>query len=151
MLCLCCGICRLWLKIGTWKYHGCTGRFFFLLFFFQRYESFPSPKTAYSYLLKYFSFVCNGKVIRLCFIFFFHKVNLEKPWEHFLFVKCFFFLLSNDQAASIRVARLCLINLALSNHHDLQRCKVTNYIYSRYCNWVAFLCTCTFLSNIFNL
>ncbi len=25
-----------------------------------------------------------------------------------------------------------------------QRWKVTNYIYSRYCNWVAFLCTCTF-------
>ncbi len=33
----------------------------------------------------------------------------------------------------------------------LQRWKVTNYIYSRYCNWVAFLCTCTFLSNFFNL
>ncbi len=32
-----------------------------------------------------------------------------------------------------------------------QRWKVTNYIYSRYCNWVAFLCTCTFLSNFFNL
>ncbi len=32
-----------------------------------------------------------------------------------------------------------------------QRWKVTNYIYSRYCNWVAFLCTCTFLSNVFNL
>ncbi len=35
MLCLCCGICRLWLKSGTWKYHGCTGRkkklFFFVL------------------------------------------------------------------------------------------------------------------------
>ncbi len=25
-----------------------------------------------------------------------------------------------------------------------QRWKVTNYIYSRYCNWVAFLCTSTF-------
>ncbi len=24
MLCLCCGICRLWLKSGTWKCHGCT-------------------------------------------------------------------------------------------------------------------------------
>ncbi len=34
---------------------------------------------------------------------------------------------------------------------DKQRWKVTNYIYSRYCNWVAFLCTCTFLSNFFNL
>ncbi len=34
-----------------------------------------------------------------------------------MFVKCFFFLLlSKDQAASIRVDRLCLINLALSNH-----------------------------------
>ncbi len=32
-----------------------------------------------------------------------------------------------------------------------QRWKVTNYIYSRYCNWVAFLCTCTFLSNFFYL
>ncbi len=50
--------------------------------------------------------------------FFLHKVNLEKPWEHFLFVKCFFFLLSN-----IRVDRLCLINLALSNHHDLTKIK----------------------------
>ncbi len=55
--------------------------------------------------------------------FFLHKVNLEKPWEYFLFVKCFFFLLSNDQAASIRVDRLCLINLALSNHHDLTKIK----------------------------
>ncbi len=34
---------------------------------------------------------------------------------------------------------------------ESQRWKVTNYIYSRYCNWVAFLCTCTFLSNFFNL
>ncbi len=58
------------------------------------------------------------------FFFFLHKVNLEKPWEHFLFVKClFFFLLRNDQAASIRVDRLCLINLALSNHHDLTKIK----------------------------
>ncbi len=56
--------------------------------------------------------------------FFLHKVNLEKPWEHFLFVKCFFFfLLSNDQAASITVDRLCLINLALSNHQDLTKIK----------------------------
>ncbi len=39
---------------------------------------------------------------------------------------------------------LCVIGLS-------QRWKVTNYIYSRYCNWVAFLCTCTFLSNFFNL
>ncbi len=62
-------------------------------------------------------------MIRLCFVFFLHKVNLEKPWEHFLFVKCFFFLLSNDQAASIRDDRLCLINLALSNHHDLTKIK----------------------------
>ncbi len=38
-----------------------------------------------------------------------------------------------------------------SHHYPVQRWKVTNYIYSRYCNWVAFLCTCTFLSNIFNL
>ncbi len=30
--------------------------------------------------------------------------------------------------------------------HDAQhqRWKVMNYIYSRYCNWVAFLCTSTF-------
>ncbi len=34
---------------------------------------------------------------------------------------------------------------------SLQRWKVTNYIYSRYCNWVAFLCTCTFLSNFFTM
>ncbi len=54
--------------------------------------------------------------------FFLHKVNLEKPWENFLFVKCFFFLLSNE-AASIRVDRLCLINLALSNHQDLTKIK----------------------------
>ncbi len=53
-------------------------------------------------------------------VFFLHKVYLEKPWEHFLFVKCFFSLLSNDQAA---VDRLCLINLALSNHHDLTKIK----------------------------
>ncbi len=39
----------------------------------------------------------------------------------------------------------------IRNDRCLQRWKVTNYIYSRYCNWVAFLCTCTFLSNIFNL
>ncbi len=56
--------------------------------------------------------------------FFLHKVNLEKPWEHFFFM--FFFLLSNDQAASIRVDRLCLINLALSNHHDLTKIKSTD-------------------------
>ncbi len=55
--------------------------------------------------------------------FFLHKVNLEKPWEHFLFVKLIFFLLSNDQAASIRVDCLCFINLALSNHHDLTKIK----------------------------
>ncbi len=55
MLCLCCGICRLWLKSGTWKYHGCTARNKKLFFCSQRYESFPSPKTAYSYLLKLFS------------------------------------------------------------------------------------------------
>ncbi len=61
-------------------------------------------------------------MIRLCFVFFLFKVNLEKPWEHFLFVKCFFSL-SNDQAASVRVDRLCLINLALSNHHDLTKIK----------------------------
>ncbi len=44
-------------------------------------------------------------------------------------------------------------SLSLSHTHVgfYQRWKVTNYIYSRYCNWVAFLCTCTFLSNIFNL
>ncbi len=35
----------------------------------------------------------------------------------------FFFLLSNDQAASIRVDPLCLINLALSNHQDLTKIK----------------------------
>ncbi len=29
------------------------------------------PKQLISYLLKEFSFVCNGKVIRLCFVFFF--------------------------------------------------------------------------------
>ncbi len=40
---------------------------------------------------------------------------------------------------------------AEQRHSYRQRWKVTNYIYSRYCNWVAFLCTCTFLSNIFNL
>ncbi len=40
-----------------------------------------------------------------------------------MFVKCFYFILSNDQAASIRVDRLCLINLALSNHHDLTKIK----------------------------
>ncbi len=39
------------------------------------------------------------------------------------FVRYMFFLLSNDQAASIRVDRLCLINLALSNHHDLTKIK----------------------------
>ncbi len=55
--------------------------------------------------------------------FFLHKVTLEKPWEHFLFLNVFFFLLSNDQAASIRVDRLCLINLALSNHQDLTKIK----------------------------
>ncbi len=56
-----------------------------------------------------------------CFVFL-HKVNLEKPWEHFCSL-IFFFLLSNDQAASIRVDRLCLINLALSNLHDLTKIK----------------------------
>ncbi len=40
-----------------------------------------------------------------------------------MFVKCFLFLLSNDQAASIRVYRLCLINLTLSNQHDLTKIK----------------------------
>ncbi len=63
-------------------------------------------------------------MIRLCFVFFLHKVNVKKTLGAFLFVKCFFFFfLSNDQAASIRVDRLCLINLALSNHHDLTKIK----------------------------
>ncbi len=39
----------------------------------------------------------------------------------------------------------------MGQHSSDQRWKVTNYIYSRYCNWVAFLCTCTFLSNFFYL
>ncbi len=55
--------------------------------------------------------------------FFLHKVNLEKPWEQTLGSLNVFFLLSNDQAASIRVDRLCLINLALSNHQDLTKIK----------------------------
>ncbi len=55
-------------------------------------------------------------------IFFLHKVNLEKPWELFFSLNVFF-LLSNDQTASIRVDRLCLINLALSNHQDLTKIK----------------------------
>ncbi len=54
--------------------------------------------------------------------FLLHKVNLKKPWEHFCSLNVFF-LLSNDQAASIRVDRLCLINLALSYHHDLTKIK----------------------------
>ncbi len=55
--------------------------------------------------------------------FLLHKVNLKKTLGKFLFVKCFLVFLSNDQAASIRVDRLCLINLALSNHHDLTKIK----------------------------
>ncbi len=50
--------------------------------------------------------------------------------------------------------RACAFNQIYCIKHAnyyIQRWKVTNYIYSRYCNWVAFLCTCTFLSNIFNL
>ncbi len=69
-------------------------------------------------------------MIRLCFLFFLHKVNLEKPGSIFLFVKCFFiFILSNDQVASVSRVDLngeliaYLINLALSNHHDLTKIK----------------------------
>ncbi len=46
------------------------------------------------------------------------------------------------------IAHMCLSEACVFKG---QRWKVTNYIYSRYCNWVAFLCTCTFLSNVFNL
>jgi len=53
MLCLCCGICRLWLV----AVHGnimdvLEEKKNFFVICSQRYESFPSSKTAYSYLLK---------------------------------------------------------------------------------------------------
>ncbi len=66
---------------------------------------------------------CKGR-------FWMTKVNLFLAWVLFASISLFFWLwgLSSDQ-----------------------RWKVTNYIYSRYCNWVDFLCTCTFLSNYFNL
>ncbi len=34
---------------------------------------------------------CLRPFVTLCFVFFSSKVNLVKPWEHFVFVKCFFF------------------------------------------------------------
>ncbi len=50
-------------------------------------------------------------------------------------------MLHNKVSSFIMSQNHLLNGIMLSVH---QRWKVTNYIYSRYCNWVAFLCTCTF-------
>ncbi len=60
-------------------------------------------------------------------------------WKHYL--NKYYNTCSNAVSLSIMHLNIC----------NLQRWKVTNYIYSRYCNWVAFLCTCTFLRIFFNL
>ncbi len=54
-------------------------------------------------------------------------------------------------ASKGRWTGLCTLRTRALRHSGWKRGKVTNYIYSRYCNWVAFLCTCTFLSNFLNL
>ncbi len=65
-------------------------------------------------------------------------------------------VINNDGHKDGQSGALLQMGAPLRYHQGLQeghrqRWKVTNYIYSRYCNWVAFLCTCTFLSNFFNL
>ncbi len=94
MLCLCCGICRLWLKSGTWKYHGCTGRIIIIIIFFVLSDMSLSllPKQLIATYYNSSVLYVMEKWLDYVSFFFLHKVNLEKPWEHFLFVKCFFIL-----------------------------------------------------------
>ncbi len=87
-------------------------------------------------------------------------VNCACATKYYLFI-LLFFCKSLRESAIYRIKQHCILVYIHTKqnyvymygtcHCSSQRWKVTNYIYSRYCNWVAFLCTCTFLSNVFNL
>ncbi len=69
----------------------------------------------------------------LYFVSLFYKVNLEKRLEHFLFLKCTFFLFFSFFKVTtkrpvadneLKIAYVwSIINLAFSNHHDLPKIK----------------------------